>query len=176
MFAKCWFSVSASTGYIVSVGLDFPVACLTACQTSLPPRPTDESLAAFVLVILRLIWAVIESASCVLPRCINLFLSLNSDLMCGVMNLGSQLDNVIPEQFTAIGPPSFIWRGRGGGGEEQKKLWWNTFQRLRPEEFSSRDSAGDFGLRSFLWPEIYCEGPLYEYEYEYGYEYWFTDF
>ena len=27
--------------------------------------------------------------------CINLFLSLNSDLMCGVMNVGSQLDNVI---------------------------------------------------------------------------------
>ena len=35
-------------------------------------------------------------------------------------------------------------------------------------------SAGDFGL-SFLWPEIYCEGPLYEYEYEFEYEYWFTD-
>ena len=27
---------------------------------------------------------------------------------------------------------------------------WNTFQRLRLEEFSSGDSAGDFGLRSFL--------------------------
>ena len=80
--------------------------------------------------------------------------------------------NLIPEQFTAIGPPSFIWRG---GGEGQKKLWWDTFQRLRPEEFSSGDYAGDFGLRSFFWPEIYCEGPLYEYEYEYGYEYWFTD-
>ena len=38
------------------------------------------------------------------------------------------------------------------------------------------DYARDFGLRSFFWPEIYCEGPLYEYEYEYGYEYWFTDY
>ena len=56
---------------------------------------------------------------------------------------------VIPEQFTAIGPPSFIWRG-GGRGEGQKKLWWHTFQRLRPEEFSSGDYAGDFGLRSFF--------------------------
>ena len=47
-------------------------------------------------------------------------------------------------------------------------MWWHTFQRLRPEEFSSGDSAGDSGLRSFLWPEIYCEGPLYECEYGYG--------
>ena len=33
---------------------------------------------------------------------------------------------------------------RGGGGKKLR----NTFQRLRPEEFSSGDSAGDFGLRS----------------------------
>ena len=44
---------------------------------------------------------------------------------------------------------------------------WGVFvrrlrRRFRPEEF--------------FWPEIYCEGPLYEYEYEYGYEYWFTDY
>ena len=29
-------------------------------------------------------------------------------------------------------------------------MWWHTFQRLRPEEFSSGDYAGDFGLRSFF--------------------------
>ena len=43
--------------------------------------------------------------------------------------------------------------GEGGGGrgegEGQIKLR-NTFQRLRPEEFSS----GDFGLSSFRQPEI----------------------
>ena len=60
----------------------------------------------------------------------------------------------IPEQFTAIGQPSFI---RGGGVGEPKKV--ALFQRHRLEEFSSGDSAGDFGLRSFRRPEIYCEGP-----------------
>ena len=83
---------------------------------------------------------------------------------------------IIPEQFTAIGPPSFIWRGEGGRGKNCGGTLSRGFgQRLRPEEFSSRDSAGDFGLRSFLRPEIYCEGPLYEYEYEFEYEYRFTD-
>ena len=47
---------------------------------------------------------------------------------------GFKVRKFIPEQFTAIGPPSFIWRGEGRG-EGQKKLWWHTFQRLRPEEF-----------------------------------------
>ena len=51
-------------------------------------------------------------------------------------------DRIIPEQFTAIGPPSFIWRGGGGAKKIEKE---HTFQRLRPEEFSS----GDFDLRSF---------------------------
>ena len=60
----------------------------------------------------------------------------------------------IPEQFTAIGPPSFI---RGEGMGEPKKV--ALFQRHRPEEFLSGDSAGDFGLRSLRRPEIYCEGP-----------------
>ena len=58
--------------------------------------------------------------------------------------------HVIPEQFTVIGPPSFIWRGGGGGGEGQKKLWWHTFQRLRPEEFSSGDYAGGFRPEEFF--------------------------
>ena len=39
---------------------------------------------------------------------------------------------------------------REGGGEKNLR---NTFQRLRPEDFSSRDSAGDFGLRSFCMRE-----------------------
>ena len=38
-----------------------------------------------------------------------------------------------------------------GEGKGQKKLR-NTIQRLRPKEFSS----GDFGLRSFRWPEIWA--------------------
>ena len=35
----------------------------------------------------------------------------------------------IPEQFTAIGPPSFIWRGGGGREGKQKKTtrFFNTF-------------------------------------------------
>ena len=59
----------------------------------------------------------------------------------------------IPELFTAIGPPSFII-GEGEGVAKKVAL----FQRHRHEEFSSGDSAGDFGL-SFRRPEIYCEGP-----------------
>ena len=68
---------------------------------------------------------------------------------------------IIPEQFNAKAHPAlFEGQGRGGGGgggggrgggggEGQTKLR-NTFQRLRPEEFSS----GDLGLRSFRRPEI----------------------
>ena len=52
---------------------------------------------------------------------------------------------VIPEQFTVKAHPALF----GGRGKGQKKLC-NTFQRLRPEEFS----AVDFGLRSFRQPEI----------------------
>ena len=37
-----------------------------------------------------------------------------------------------------------------GGGRGEAKKMRNTFQSLRPEEFSS----GDFGLRSFRPPEI----------------------
>ena len=49
------------------------------------------------------------------------------------------LDNLfVPEQFTVKAHPA-LFEGEG-----------NTFQRLRPEEFSS----GDFGLRSFRQPEI----------------------
>jgi hypothetical protein len=40
--------------------------------------------------------------------------------------------------------------GKGRGGGRGAKKLWNTFQRLRPEEFSSRD----FGMRSFRRPEI----------------------
>ena len=40
------------------------------------------------------------------------------------------LYSFIPEQFTVIGPPSFIW---GGGAKKLR----NTFQRLRSEEFSA---------------------------------------
>ena len=47
--------------------------------------------------------------------------------------------------------------------ESEKKLR-NTFQRLRPEEFSSGDSAGDFALRSFRQPptcrRLHCSLPL----------------
>ena len=55
----------------------------------------------------------------------------------------------IPEQFTVKAHPALFERE----GEGQKKLR-NTFQRLRPEEFSS----GDFGLRSFRRPEISAWG------------------
>ena len=77
---------------------------------------------------------------------------------------------LIPEQFTAIGPLGFIWRGGGRG----KKNCGGTLSRgfglrsFRPEITPEISAWG-----VFFWPEIYCEGPLYEYEY--GYEYWFTD-
>ena len=76
---------------------------------------------------------------------------------------------IIPEQFTAIGPPSFIWRG---GAKKivvahfpEASAWGVFVQRFRRR----------FRSEEFFRPEIYCEGPLYDYEYEYGYEYWFTD-
>ena len=56
---------------------------------------------------------------------------------------------LIPEQFTVKAHPALFEGERGRG----KKLR-NTFQRLRPEEFSS----GDFGLRSFRRPEISAWG------------------
>ena len=58
-------------------------------------------------------------------------------------------EDIIPEQFTAIGPPSIIWRGGGGGtkksGNFPEVSAWGVFVRkfhgrFRPEEFSS---AGD---------------------------------
>ena len=95
---------------------------------------------------------------------------------------------IIPEQFTVKAHPALFegegegrggggggggegrgrgrGEGRGRGGGMSKKLR-NTFQRLRPEEFSSGDfdlrsfrQPGDFGLRSFCqlaistWAEI----------------------
>ena len=47
-------------------------------------------------------------------------------------------------------PALFEGAGKGRGGGRGAKKLWNTFQRLRPEEFSSRD----FGMRSFRRPEI----------------------
>ena len=75
---------------------------------------------------------------------------------CGVLHTKSDPVNsemllvadtllIIPEQFTVKVHPALF----EGEGEGPKKLR-NTFQRLRPEEFSS----GDFGLRSFRQPEI----------------------
>ena len=62
---------------------------------------------------------------------------------------GSSLKlGLIPEQFTVKAHPA-LFEGEKGEREGQKKLR-NTFQRLRPEEFSSRD----FGLWSFRRPEI----------------------
>ena len=54
---------------------------------------------------------------------------------------------LIPEQFTAKAHPALF---EGQKGEREGKKLRNTFQRLRPEEFSSRD----FGLRSFRRLEI----------------------
>ena len=66
---------------------------------------------------------------------------------------------IIPEQFIAIGPPSFIWRGGGRGGGAKKSvehfpeasaggLFVQRFRRrFRPEEFSS---AGDLLWRPTL--------------------------
>ena len=63
----------------------------------------------------------------------------------------------IPEQFTAIGPPSFIWRGGGGAKKivvehfpeaSAGRLFVRRFRRrFRPEEFSS---AGDLLWRPTL--------------------------
>ena len=61
--------------------------------------------------------------------------------------LVSKSRRVYPWAVYCEGPPSFIWKE--GEGEGQKN-WRNTFQRLRSDEFSSRD----FGLRSFRRPEI----------------------
>ena len=55
--------------------------------------------------------------------------------------------SLIPEQFTAIGPPSFIWRG----GRRGKKNWGGTLSR-------------GFGLRSFrpvIPPEISAWGVFF---------------
>ena len=52
---------------------------------------------------------------------------------------------IVPEQFTVKAHPA-LFEGEGRGKEKLR----NTFQRLRPEEFLSRD----FGLRSFRQPEI----------------------
>ena len=56
----------------------------------------------------------------------------------------------IPEQFTVKAHPTLF------EGEEGRKKLRNTFQRLRPEEFSS----GDFGLRSLRrsepLPKYFC--------------------
>ena len=57
--------------------------------------------------------------------------------------------------FYAVSPASGGGRGGGGRGEPKKVT---TFQRLRHQEFSSGDSTGGFGLRSFRRPELYCEG------------------
>ena len=43
-----------------------------------------------------------------------------------------------------------LFEGEERGKKIEEKKLRNTFQRLRPEEFSS----GDFGLRSFRRPEI----------------------
>jgi len=45
----------------------------------------------------------------------------------------------IPEQFTVIGPPSFIWKG--GEGKKMRQKNWGTLSR-------------GFVLRSFRGPEI----------------------
>ena len=52
------------------------------------------------------------------------------------------LSSIIPEQFTVKAHPA-LFEEEGGANKLR-----NTFQRLRPEDFSS----GDFGLRSFRQP------------------------
>ena len=53
-----------------------------------------------------------------------------------------------PEQFTVTAQTA-LFEGEGEGDGRAKNLK-KTFQRLRPEEFSSED----FGLRSFRQPKI----------------------
>ena len=97
MFAKYWFSVSASTGYSASTFFDLPVICTTAFHNSLLPRLTSDgdNLAALNATILRWIWVVRASAASSLPPCIKRFFCLSMALICGVTNVGSQFDTVI---------------------------------------------------------------------------------
>ena len=44
-------------------------------------------------------------------------------------------NQIIPEQFTAIGPPSFIWRGGGEGGRGKKNCGGTLF----PDNTASLD-------------------------------------
>ena len=71
-------------------------------------------------------------------------------------------------------PTQLYLKGRGRGGGGGQKSCGGTLSRgfglrsFRPEITPEISAWG-----VFFWPEIYCEGPLYEYEY--GFEYWFTD-
>ena len=87
-------------------------------------------------------------------------MAVNFDRLCFKWYLKQCQWYIYPWAVYCDRPTQLYLKGRGeggrGGGGGAKKV--TTFQRLRPQEFSSGDSTGDFGLRSFRRPEIYCEG------------------
>ena len=63
---------------------------------------------------------------------------------------------IIPEQFTAIGPPSFIWRGGGGA----KKIVVEHFSQITQHRWANISISNTSQLTQYCWASIIISNPF----------------